>query len=368
MSKQHSNSKKKKHPALQLIAGGTAGFVESSICHPLDTIKTRMQLRRQQSTIQAVRARSSMMEPGMTRSMSSMAEPKFGALYPSTVDSHPPRAVIRNQTTKASMGPLGTARRIIEREGFFSLYKGLTAVYCGIIPKMAVRFVTFEQYREALQYIAPPPPPGAEYSPSVNFTAGLACGLTEAILIVTPAEVCKIRMQSQYNSLIDPSQLSRRKYTNVIQTALTITREEGISALYKGIVPTMMRQGCNQAVNFTTYNVFKEKVLAIQNKKELDHWQCLLLGGISGGFGPMVNNPLDVVKTRMQKQVIRPDKPAKYTGITQAIGLIYKEEGFFALWKGITPRLLRIMPGQAITFMTYEAASSALTRRGYFSS
>lgn len=34
--------------------------------------------------------------------------------------------------------------------------------------------------------------------------------------------------------------------------------------------------------------------------------------------------------------------------------MIVKEEGVTALWKGITPRLMRIMPGQAITFMTYE--------------
>jgi len=130
----------------------------------------------------------------------------------------------------------------------------------------------------------------------------------------------------------------------------------------------MLRQGCNQAVNFTTYNTFKKKVLEIQNKKDLDHWQSLLLGGVSGGFGPLLNNPLDVVKTRMQKQVIKPGKRTKYTGIVQAIGLIYKEEGGLALWKGITPRLMRIMPGQAITFMTYEALSSAMIRRGYFAS
>jgi len=74
----------------------------------------------------------------------------------------------------------------------------------------------------------------------------------------------------------------------------------------------------------------------------------------------------DVVKTRLQKQVIKPGKPVKYTGIVQAITLIAKEEGVAALWKGITPRLMRIMPGQAITFMTYEAVSSGLTRRGYF--
>ena len=344
---------KKKHPGLHFLAGGAAGLVESSVCHPLDTIKTRMQLRRQQSTIEAVRSRSSLHEPNMTRSMSSLAEPRMNHLHStSSAENVGFRATVnsllgRNTTSMqirgaapvtASLGPIGTARRIIQREGFFSLYKGLSAVYTGIIPKMAIRFVSFEQYREALQSIAGPPSSGAQFSTSVNFAAGLASGLTEAIMIVTPAEVCKIRMQSQYNSLMDPSQLARRKYTNVAQTAFVIVKEEGIGALYKGVVPTMMRQGCNQAVNFSTYNFFKKKLLERQNKKELVHWQSLVLGGISGGFGPMVNNPLDVVKTRMQKQVIKPGKQAKYTGIVQAIKLIARDEGPMALWKGITPR------------------------------
>lgn len=280
----------------------------------------------------------------------------------------PPAAATATRTpaVTASLGPIGTARRIVQREGFLSLYKGLTAVYTGIIPKMAIRFLTFESYRESLQGVVGKPPNGAEYSTSVNFTAGLASGLTEAIVIVTPAEVCKIRMQAQYNSMMDPAQLARRKYKNVAQTAALIVREEGVGALYKGIVPTMLRQGCNQAVNFTMYNVFKKKVLELQKKQELDHYQSLILGGVSGGFGPMVNNPLDVVKTRMQKQVIKPGCEPKYKGIVQSVVLIAKEEGTMALWKGITPRLMRIVPGQAITFMTYEAVSSALTKRGYF--
>ena len=82
--KHTTEPKKKKSAALNLFAGGVAGLVESSVCHPLDTIKTRMQLRRQQCTIQAVRARSSLHEPGMnTRSYSSLAEPKFTPLHSS---------------------------------------------------------------------------------------------------------------------------------------------------------------------------------------------------------------------------------------------------------------------------------------------
>lgn len=166
--------------------------------------------------------------------------------------------------------------------------------------------------------------------------------------------------------MMDPMQMAHRKYTNVLQTAATIAREEGIGALYKGVVPTMLRQGCNQAVNFTAYNIFKSKVMDWQGTSELASWQSLLIGGFSGGMGPLVNNPLDVVKTRLQKQVIVPGKTPKYTGLLQACAVIFREEGLLALWKGIIPRLLRIVPGQAITFMTYEAVSSQMQRFNLF--
>uniref|UniRef100_A0A7S2HH19 Mitochondrial carrier protein n=1 Tax=Helicotheca tamesis TaxID=374047 RepID=A0A7S2HH19_9STRA len=397
----NNNKPKKKNPLQHLIAGGAAGLVESSCCHPLDTIKTRMQLRRQAATIEAVKARSSLLEPGR---LSSWNEPKNlptrelhpvvrgvassgGGVHEPALHLHSSSAAMTVEaavvappppeqkvivkptpprgTVTAPLGPIGTARRIIQREGFFSLYKGLTAVYTGIIPKMAIRFLSFEQYREHLHSLQ-----GYSmkegFAPSTTFLAGLASGLTEAVLVVTPAEVCKIRMQSQYHSLLDPQQMKHRKYTNVVQTAVTIVREEGIGALYKGVVPTMMRQGCNQAVNFSVYNAAKRKLLEYKGQGELEHWESLVLGGVSGGMGPLVNNPLDVVKTRLQKQVVTPGKPAKYTGLMQSCALIAKEEGYAALWKGITPRLLRIMPGQAITFMTYEAVSSRMTKWGVF--
>lgn len=89
----------RKNPLMHLVAGGVAGVVESSCCHPLDTIKTRMQLR------------------------------------------------TKGGSTK---GPLRTASNIVSKEGFFALYKGLSAVMMGIAPKMAVRFTSFETYKEWL--------------------------------------------------------------------------------------------------------------------------------------------------------------------------------------------------------------------------
>ena len=313
MSSKEAN--KKKNPLQHLIAGGCAGLVESSICHPLDTIKTRMQLRK--NAVDAKKLKNSFVEPAL-RLKHSLQEPFLrpeptlqggsgGAILAKT-HAHEPGFVAKGAgesvghakvvikptsrgTVQASLGPYGTAKRIVQREGFLALYKGLTAVYTGIVPKMAIRFVSFEQYKDLLATYTP-----LGRSTSATFTAGLASGLTEAILVVTPAEVCKIRMQSQFHSMADPAQMAHRKYKNVFQTAVTIAREEGIGALYKGVIPTMLRQGCNQAVNFTAYNLVKKTLLEKQQLTELPSWQALIIGGFSGGMGPLVNNPLDVVK------------------------------------------------------------------------
>eukprot|EP00980_Cylindrotheca_fusiformis_P022547 scaffold9435_cov137-Cylindrotheca_fusiformis.AAC.3 len=273
-----------------LIAGGCAGLVESSICHPLDTVKTMMQL---QGTNQTRRQR--------------ITSPTFGGRNPkkrglsTTALSRVSLLRLPKEPSGSAVlphhGPIQTARRIVQQDGFVALYRGLTAVYTGIIPKMAIRFLTFEQYKDWLFHFT------SASTTTITFAAGLSAGLTEAILVVTPAEVCKIRMQSE----------AAKKYRNVFHAACTIVRQEGVGAL--------------------------------------------------GGMGPLVNNPVDVVKTRLQKQVVHKQKAPKYTGLIQACFVIAKEEGMVALWKGITPRLLRIMPGQAITFTTYEAVSSLIANQ-----
>ena len=175
-----------------------------------------------------------------------------------------------------SWSAVAALKRIVVNEGFFSLYKGLTAVMAGIAPKMAVRFSSFDTYKGWLGCTDGKDKKGV-------FLAGLMSGVTEAVLVVTPAEVCKIRMQAQYHSMLDPEQMARRKYRNVLQTAAVIIREEGVGALYKGVVPTTLRQGCNQAVNFTFYQIFKTQWETMQNGKELIAWQHMLIGGLSGG-------------------------------------------------------------------------------------
>lgn len=76
--------------------------------------------------------------------------------------------------------------------------------------------------------------------------AGLGAGVTEAVAVVTPMEVVKIRLQAQQHSLADPLEIPR--YRNAAHAVYTIVREEGVSALYRGVSLTALRQATNQGI------------------------------------------------------------------------------------------------------------------------
>jgi len=246
-------------------------------------------------------------------------------------------------------GFVATGAEIVRKETPLGLYKGLGAVVTGIVPKMAIRFTSFESYKKMLANKET----GA-VSGRATFFAGLAAGVTEAVAVVTPMEVIKIRLQAQHHSMADP--LDIPKYRNAAHALYTVVKEEGIGALYRGISLTALRQGSNQAVNFTAYTEFKEILQKWQPEfkdSNLPSYQTTVIGLVSGAMGPLSNAPIDTIKTRLQKTPGQPGETA--LGRIAVIAKdMFKQEGFHAFYKGITPRIMRVAPGQAVTFTVYE--------------
>lgn len=81
-------------------------------------------------------------------------------------------------------GFFSVGREIVKKETPLGLYKGLGAVVTGIVPKMAIRFSSFEWYKS----LAPVDPTSGKISPGAVFVSGLAAGATEAVMVVTPME------------------------------------------------------------------------------------------------------------------------------------------------------------------------------------
>ncbi len=66
-------------------------------------------------------------------------------------------------------------------------------------------------------------------------------------------------------------------------------------------------------------------------------------------------------ETRLQKLPAAPDETA-LTRIKNIARDMFKQEGARAFYKGITPRVMRVAPGQAVTFTVYEFLKEKLER------
>ncbi|KAI5663336.1 hypothetical protein M9H77_22659 [Catharanthus roseus] len=300
--KDQQKSKATIPPYMKAMSGSLGGIVEASCLQPIDVIKTRLQLDRSGN-------------------------------YKGIV--HCGSTIARN-------------------EGVRALWKGLTPFATHLTLKYALRMGS----NAVLQSTFKDPQTG-KLSPQGRILSGFGAGVLEALVIVTPFEVVKIRLQQQRG--LSPELL---KYKGPINCAITIIREEGLRGLWAGAAPTVMRNGTNQAAMFTAKNAF-DIVLWKKHEgdgKVLQPWQSMISGFLAGTAGPICTGPFDVVKTRLMAQS-RSGGELKYKGMFHAISTIYAEEGLRALWKGLLPRLMRIPPGQAIMWAVADQITGFYERR-----
>lgn len=105
-----------------------------------------------------------------------------------------------------------------------------------------------------------------------------------------------------------------------------------------------------------------------------------MIGLISGAMGPFSNAPIDTIKTRgylatllsnllltvgihagLQKATFPADMSA-IARITSIASDMWRQEGVSSFYKGITPRVLRVAPGQAVVFAVYERVRRLIER------
>jgi len=108
----------------------------------------------------------------------------------------------------------------------------------------------------------------------------------------------------------------------------------------------LMKQSSNQGVRFVVFEDTKKKLgEVIPYKVAVD----LLSGAFAGFCSCMANNPVDVVKTKMQGIDAH-----KYKGFADCFAQIYKNQGLLGFYSGITPRLARVILDVALTFAIFH--------------
>lgn len=177
---------------------------------------------------------------------------------------------------------------------------------------------------------------------SLSVLTGASAGATEAFVVV-PFELVKIRMQ-------DKAQAG--KYKSGIDALQKIIRQEGLLAMYQGLESTIWRHVLWNSGYFGCIFQVKALLPPAQDKSQQVR-NDLISGMIGGTVGTMLNTPMDVVKSRIQNSPRVAGGVPKYNWAWPALGIVFKEEGFSALYKGFLPKVLRLGPGGGILLVVF---------------
>ena len=74
----------------------------------------------------------------------------------------------------------------------------------------------------------------------------------------------------------------------------------GLRGIYQGLVPTILKQGSNQAIRFFVYGSLKSYFQQGDNSIDIGPIKTFFSGGVAGAASVFGNTPIDVVKTRLQ--------------------------------------------------------------------
>lgn len=132
---------------------------------------------------------------------------------------------------------------IVVTPGIGGIYKGLTATIMKQGSNQAIRFYVMETCKDLYKGDDPKKPVPKLLVGAFGAFAGAA-----SVFGNTPIDVVKTRMQG----------LEASKYKNTFDCAISVMRNEGPRAFYKGTVPRLGRVCLDVAITFMIYDSFMD--------------------------------------------------------------------------------------------------------------
>ena len=230
------------------------------------------------------------------------------------------------QSTGKALTVAGACREIWNLGGFGKFYAGLGVTVLGAMPGVSLYFGVYQYCKKKLQATA-----WGERNPLVAVAVSAAIGNSVASFSRVPYEVLKQKLQ-----------------TGVYDTtweALVAAAQSPMMMLFPkgGVAVQMIRDVPYAVATLFVYELLQGAFTGVAKERDF------LLGGIAGGFGSWVTNPMDVVKTRLQTN------SDLYGGsVLACTQQVWQEGGAAAFLRGSVPRLVHKVPANAFFFLFYE--------------
>lgn len=248
-------------------------------------------------------------------------------------------------------------------EGIRGLFRGNGLNCMRIIPNSAIKFLAFEQFTRSLSASSLNAGGDGKLTPLSRLGAGAVAGIL-GMSATYPMDMIRGRISVQQAS-------GGPQYRGLIHGGISIARAEGVAALFRGWVPSTIGVVPYMGLNFGVYETLKAHLVdaaGVKDDRELSVLTRLAAGAVAGTAGQTLAYPFDVVRRRLQ--VSGWDGAAKlhaegghavaYRGMVDCFVRTVREEGVSALFKGLAPNYVKVVPSIAIAFVTYEQVKDVL--------
>ncbi|TKY60276.1 mitochondrial adenine nucleotide transporter BTL3 [Spatholobus suberectus] len=242
---------------------------------------------------------------------------------------------------------------IAASQGLKGFWKGNFVNILRTAPFKAINFYAYDTYRNKLTKML-----GNEESTNFErFVAGATAGIT-ATLLCLPMDTIRTVMVAPGGEALG----------GVIGAFRHMIKTEGFFSLYKGLVPSIISMAPSGAVYYGIYDILKSAYLhspegmkRIQHMKEeaqelnaleqleLGPIRTLLYGAIAGCCSEAATYPFEVVRRQLQMQV----RATRLNALATCVKIV-EQGGVPALYAGLIPSLLQVLPSAAISYFVYE--------------
>jgi len=142
-----------------------------------------------------------------------------------------------------------------------------------------------------------------------------------------------------------------------------MVRDEGLSAFFKGLAASLLREATYSTIRMGGYEVCKTYLGAL-DPSSAPLWKKITSGAIAGAFGAAIANPTDLVKVRMQADTGKcpSGKGPRYKNTWSAFKAIYLSEGPAGFFRGIGPTTQRAALLTAAQLSSYDHTKQLMFR------
>lgn len=202
--------------------------------------------------------------------------------------------------------------------------------------------------------------------PKKNFLRDFMIGGVSAAVsktCVAPIERVKLLLQNQDAS----AQITAdKRYKGIVDCFVRVSKEQGITSLWRGNLANVIRYFPTQALNFAFKDTFKAYLNPYNKKTQPGKFFIgnIMSGGAAGAASLCIVYPLDFARTRLAVDIGKAGGDRQFNGLGDCLIKVFKSDGPMGLYRGFGISVLGIIAYRGAYFGLFDTGNAILFGEG----